>query len=183
MCTFVANKTYLIKQSKPRDIMRKVLISLLCSVLLAACHPVNPMEQLEAAVDGMRMQQRLADNRAFYDCYVRAQRFISLIEREEADLTKEERLQFQREKDEFYLISVTYQHAMGHHEQARAEMDSVREEGLAERIRRNGSTTASCAACPPAWMMRSWRGRHGCWQTMATRPTGPRRHASTVRQP
>lgn len=133
MCTFVANKTYLIKQSKPRDIMRKVLISLLCSVLLAACHPVNPMEQLEAAVDGMRMQQRLADNRAFYDCYVRAQRFISLIEREEADLTKEERLQFQREKDEFYLISVTYQHAMGHHEQARAEMDSVREEGLAER--------------------------------------------------
>ena len=113
--------------------MRKMLISLLCSVLLAACHPANPMEQLEAAVDGMRVQQRLADNRAFYDCYVRARRLISLIEEEEPELTKDEQLQFQREKDEFYLISVTYQHTMGHHEQARADMDSIREEGLAGR--------------------------------------------------
>ena len=38
--------------------------------------------QLETAVDGMRLYQRRAENLAFYDCYVRAERLIGLIGQE-----------------------------------------------------------------------------------------------------
>ena len=100
---------------------------------LGACHPESQTEVLLRAVDDMRVCQRTADNRAFYEHFLRARRAIERIEEEEASLTPDERRRFDSARDEFYLISVTYHYTMGHYDQVKADMEAIDETKLAAR--------------------------------------------------
>lgn len=109
--------------------------ALLLTLLLAlgACHPESQTEVLIRAVDDMRICQRTADNRAFYEHFLRARQAIKRIEEEETSLTPDERNRFDSARDEFYLISVTYHYTMGHYDQMKADMDAIDEAKLAAR--------------------------------------------------
>ena len=113
--------------------MRKLLYLLLWAAVLTGCHPTSQTDVLNRAIDAMRVYQRTADNRAFYEQWLRARHAIDRIEEEEASLTPAEREQFQWARDEFYLISVTYHYTMGHYDQVQADMDAIDEKELAAR--------------------------------------------------
>ena len=113
--------------------MRKLLYLLLWAAVLTGCHPTSQTDVLNRAIDAMRVYQRTADNRAFYEQWLRARHAIDRIQEEEASLTPAEREQFLWARDEFYLISVTYHHTMGHYDQVQADMDAIDETELAAR--------------------------------------------------
>lgn len=93
--------------------------------LLTACHPANQIEHLEEAVNEMRYCQRVADNMTFYACWLHAQRHIGRIEEEKETLTPTDRRRYEWARDEFYLISVTYHHAMGHMDVAMEDLATI----------------------------------------------------------
>ena len=111
----------------------KWLFVLLCATMLTGCHPTSGIDVLNRAVDDMRVCQRTADNRAFYEHWLRARRQIDRIEEEEQSLSPDERNRFMHARDEFYLISVTYHYTMGHYDQMRADLEAIDEAELAAR--------------------------------------------------
>ena len=122
----------------PRTCRRRLLwvwglAACCCTLLLMACRPVNQIDHLEADVAEMRYHQRRADNKAFYDYWLQASHHISRIEEEVTMLTDADRERFLHARNEFYLTAVTYHHAMGHADQARADLAAIDTLGLAVR--------------------------------------------------
>lgn len=73
----------------------------------------------------MRLCQRRADNKAFFDYWLQASRHIKRIEEEEDVLAPDDLSRFHYAKNEFLLISVTYHHTMGHYDQCRDELAAM----------------------------------------------------------
>lgn len=88
------------------------------------------LERFVADVGSMEVYQRMADNLAFYDCRVRAEKRLAHIEEEIDNFSYTERERLHATVNRMHMVSALHHFMMGQRPEANAEMEYVVEDNV-----------------------------------------------------